>query len=70
MFDLHFSSDGTRVLKWSNRARYPGERGLWADICRDDDKERDFLIRVNREIGKLQVEKDDRGFWRVLVLKD
>lgn len=70
MFDLHFSADGTRVLKWTERDRYPGERGLWIDICRDDDKEKEFLIRTNREVGKLQVEMDDRRIWRALVLKD
>lgn len=69
MFDLHFSADGKRVLKWSDRNRYPGERGLWIDICRDDDKERDVLLRINRQ-GGLQCEIDDRNIWRALVLKD
>lgn len=70
MFDLHYSTDGSRVLKWSDRLRYPGERGIWVDVCRDDDKERDFILRVNRQVGNVQVEKDDRNVWRAYILKD
>lgn len=70
MFDLHFSSDGTKVLRWVERSRHPNERGMWVDICRDTDKGRDLLLRINREVGGLQVELDDRGTWRALVLKD
>lgn len=68
MFDLHFSSDGNKYLKWVERDRYPGERGLWIEICRDTDRERDFLVETNRKVSGLQVEIDDRGIWRALVL--
>lgn len=69
MFDLEYSLKGERVLVYTNRDRYPGERGLWVDIGHEKDKNINFFIDFNRNNG-LQVEKDENGFWRALVLKD
>jgi hypothetical protein len=69
MFDLHFNSSGERVLVYVKRDRLPGERGLWVEIGREQDKNIEFYINANRNLG-LEVEKDEKGTYRALVLKD
>jgi hypothetical protein len=69
MFDLHFKANGEKLLKYTDRNRYSGERGMWVEICHENDKECKFLLDFNRKFG-LQVERDEKGFYRALVLKD
>lgn len=69
MFELRFDSNGNKVLVYVKRDRYPGERGMWVDVGHEDDKEIKFIVEFNRKNG-LQVERDERGFYRALVLKD
>lgn len=68
MFDLYFTSKGERVLSYVKRDRLPGETGMWVEICNENDKEASYLVMFNRQHG-LQVEKDDKGFFRALVLR-
>ncbi len=67
MFDLYFNANGDKFLKYTKRWREPFERGLWVEIGHESDKEISRYIEANRLNG-LQVEKDDKGFYRVLVL--
>lgn len=69
MFDLCQNAKGENVLIYVKRYRYPGERGMWVEICHENDKEVRYFVDVNRKMG-LQVEKDEKGFYRALVLKD
>lgn len=69
MFDLQKNSKGEDVLVYVERYRYPFERGLWIEICHENDKQAEYLIKVNRQMG-LRIEKDEKGFYRALVLKD
>lgn len=69
MFDLILNSKGEKVLKYTKRFRRPFERGLWIEIGHEKDKEINHLVSVNRAFG-LQVEKDDKGFFRALVLSN
>lgn len=69
MFDLVESTTGERVLVYTKRPRRSGERGLWVEICHEELEHADFYVRTNKEFG-LQVELDDYGFYRALVLKD
>jgi hypothetical protein len=69
MFDLQYNLKGEKVLVYSDRLRYAGERGYWVEIGHDRDKDINFYIDFNRKNG-LQVEKDTKGYWRALVLKD
>lgn len=69
MFDLHFNSTGEKVLVYVRRDRRPGERGLWVEIGHENEKNINFFVKANKNLG-LQVEKDEKGFYRALVLKD
>jgi len=69
MFDLQYNLKGERVLVYTKRDRYPGERGMWVEIGHEKEKNINFFVDFNRRQG-LQVEKDDKGFYRALVLKD
>ena len=69
MFDLHVNEKGEKVLKYIKRYRRPFERGLWIEIGHEKDKDVTRAIEVNRQAG-LQVEKDDKGFYRALVLSE
>lgn len=69
MFDLHFNSSGEKVLVYAKRDRLPGERGLWVEIGNEKDKNIEFYVNANRNLG-LEVEKDEKGTYRALVLKD
>jgi hypothetical protein len=69
MFDLHQNLKGETILVYVKRDRYPGERGHWVDIGHEKDKNISFFIDWNRRNG-LQVEKDEKGYYRALVLKD
>lgn len=67
MFDLQKNSKGENVLIYVKRYRHPFERGMWVEICHESDKEANFFVKMNRSSG-MQVEKDEKGFWRALVL--
>jgi hypothetical protein len=69
MFDIHHNLKGEKVLVYTKRDRRPGERGMWVEIGHENDKNIAFYVKLNRNIG-LEVEKDDKGFFRALVLKD
>jgi hypothetical protein len=69
MFDLQYSLKGERVLVYTKRDRRPGERGVWVEIGHEKEKNIRFFVEWNERNG-LQVEKDDKGFYRALVLKD
>lgn len=69
MFDLEYNLKGDKVLVYTKRDRRPGERGMWVEIGHEEDKNVKFYVDFNRSNG-LQVEKDDKGFFRALVLKD
>jgi hypothetical protein len=69
MFDLHYNTKGEQILVYVKRDRRPGERGHWVDIGHEGDKNIKFYIDFNRNNG-LRVEKDEKGFYRALVLKD
>lgn len=69
MFELHSKTNGDKVLKWVKRPRLPGERGLWIEIAHESDKGANSLVELNRKAG-MQIEKDDKGFYRALILKD
>lgn len=69
MFELRINSKGERVLTYVRRPRYPFERGMWVDIAHENDKEARYYVDLNKRMG-LQVEKDEKGFYRALVLKD
>lgn len=69
MFELHQNLKGENVLIYIKRDRRPGERGLWVEIGHENEKNINFYVDFNRQQG-LQVEKDDKGFYRALVLKD
>lgn len=68
MFELR-NVNGKKGLVFVKRDRYPGERGLWVEIGHEDEKNINSYVEFNRKNG-LQVEKDERGFYRALVLKD
>lgn len=69
MFDLKKNAKGETVLVYADRYRYPFERGLWVEICHESEKEASKLVDFNKGMG-VQVEKDEKGFFRALVLKD
>jgi hypothetical protein len=69
MYELRMTSRGNKVLVYVKRERRFNERGMWVEICHENDKEARFYTDFNRRNG-LQVEKDERGFYRALVLKD
>ena len=69
MFELHENLKGEKVLVFVDRPRRPGERGLWMDIGHEDEKNISFFVNFNRKNG-YQVEKDQRGFYRILVCND
>jgi len=69
MFDLKKNSKGEKVLVYVKRHRNPFERGLWAEICHESHVNAERFVELNRKMG-LQVEKDENGFYRSLVLKD
>lgn len=69
MFDLHFNTKGEQVLVYNKRDRYPGERGMWVEICHENDKEARFFVDLNRSHG-LKIAKDEKGFYRALVLSE
>ena len=69
MFELHENLKGEKVLVYVDRMRYSGERGLWVEIGHENEKNIKFYVDFNRNNG-LQVEKDERGFYRALVCKD
>jgi hypothetical protein len=69
MFDLQFNLKGDSVLTYTERYRSAFERGIWMEIGHENDKEIKYFIEVNRQAG-LQVERDQKGYYRALVLKD
>lgn len=69
MFELQLNGKGQKVVTYVDRDRYPGERGHWVEIGHENDKQINSLVEFNRHNG-LQVEKDQKGFYRALVLKD
>lgn len=69
MFDIQINGKGQKVLVYTKRYRLPGERGMWVEIGHERDKEANFLVEFNRRNG-MQVEKDEKGFYRALVLAD
>jgi hypothetical protein len=69
MFELHENLKGEKVLVYVDRPRHSGERGMWVEIGHENEREIKYVVDFNRKNG-LQVEKDERGFYRALVLKD
>jgi len=69
MFDIKINSKNEKVLVYSGRPRFPFERGMWVDVAHENDKEAKHFVDLNRQMG-LQVEKDEKGFYRALILKD
>lgn len=69
MFDLKQKSSGEKILVYVERYRKPFERGLWAEIGHENEKDIERCIEINRQMG-LTVEKDENGYYRALVLKD
>lgn len=69
MFELQYNSKGQKFLVHVKRERRPGERGIWVEIGHEREKDINFYVEFNRKQG-LQVEKDEKGFYRALVLKD
>lgn len=69
MFELHQNLNGENVLVYTTNYRNTFERGLWVEICHENDREAKYFVKVNRSVG-LQVEKDKKGFFRALVLRD
>lgn len=69
MFELTTNAKGEKVLVYVRRPRMPFERGMWVEIAHENDKEARFLVSLNRQHG-LQIERDEKGFFRALVLKD
>ena len=69
MFELRTNSKGEKVLVYVRRPRMPFERGVWVEIAHENDKESKFFVNLNRGNG-LQVEMDEKGFYRALVLSD
>lgn len=69
MFELQKDNKGEDVLVYVKRYRYPFERGLWIEVCHETHKEAQKFVTANRQMG-IQVEKDQQGFYRALVLKD
>ena len=68
MFEIRVSAKGERKLFFVERRRN-GERGIWVQICHSEDKQASYYVALNKEFG-LQVEIDEHGFYRTLVLKD
>lgn len=69
MFELETGPKGETVLVYVRRDRFPGERGHWIEIGHETDKEITSLVSFNRVNG-MRVEKDEKGYYRALVLKD
>ncbi|MCX9024661.1 MAG: hypothetical protein OIN85_01030 [Candidatus Methanoperedens sp.] len=76
MFELRYGSDGRKVLVFVRRdelseeeQKIPRPRGMWVEIGHEREKEINYFIEFNRSQG-LQVERDERGFWRALILTD
>lgn len=69
MFDLRLNAKGETYLKFVKRPRMPFERGFWVEIAHESSKEAGYYVDVNRRMG-LQVEIDERGTYRALILKD
>ena len=69
MFDLYTTATGKNILVYKKRSRYEGERGHWIEIGHESFKNINFFVEYNRANG-LQVEKDEHGTYRALVLKD
>ncbi len=69
MFDLHHNLKGESILVYVKRDRRPGERGMWVDIGHENEKNILSFVNTNRRAG-LRVEKDEKGFYRALVLAD
>lgn len=68
MFELRSSLSGEKCLFYVKRHRYPGETGQWVEVCHYTDKESAYFVKANREMG-LEVEIDEHGMYRALVLK-
>lgn len=69
MFELRTNAKGEKYLKYVKRPRLPFERGVWIEVAHESDKECSFFVDINRRMG-MQVEIDERGTYRALVLKD
>lgn len=68
MFELRVNAKGEKVLRYTERPQMSSEKGMWVEVCHEREKEATFYVETNRAQG-LQVEKDERGMWRALVLK-
>jgi hypothetical protein len=69
MFEIRENTKGERILFYVDRPRRSSERGMWIEVCRETDKQCDFFVSINRELG-VQVEIDQYGTYRALVLGD
>ena len=58
-----------KVLVWEDRGRTEGEKGIWVEVGHEDHSDVELHVEVNRANG-LQVEKDEKGWYRALVLRE
>lgn len=68
MFELRINTRGDKVLFFVEGSRNI-VRGKWVQICHREDRQAEYYVSLNKEFG-LQVEIDENGFYRALVLKD
>lgn len=68
MFELRIV-DGQKILVYVNRFPRSGERGMWVEVCHSNDKEAQYFVNTNRQLGA-EVELDEHGMYRAHVLKD
>lgn len=67
MFELKLNSKNQKILVFTHRPRT--QRGIWVEIGLKLDPEMQHLVDLNREMG-IEVELDETGKYRALVLRD
>lgn len=69
MYELYQKKNSNPVLVWTQRVRMPFERGFWVEVGHEREKDIERIVAINKNEG-IQVEKDEKGFFRALILKD
>lgn len=68
-FEVVFDKTGYPYLKKVFKRRNPSERGVWVEIGKASNRNIDYLVTANRQMGYL-VMQDEDGFVRALILTD
>jgi hypothetical protein len=68
-YKLAKDKKGLLILKEVETNPNPGQRGMWVSIGHENDQDIKYVYKVNVANGLYPV-KDEKGFYRVCVLRD